>query len=625
VPLRPPEGTKNKEQRSIIKMNRKNGIYFLVFLTICVNTAAQDWKPAGERIKTQWSEQVNPILPLPEYPRPQLMRDQWQNLNGLWDYAILPRGSAIPVKFDGKILVPFAVESSLSGVQKKVGEKNELWYHRVFNIPATWKNKKVILNFGAVDWKADLWVNNIKVGSHTGGYTPFSYDITPYLNRGIAQAIIVRCWDPTDEGFQPHGKQVNRPGSIWYTSVTGIWQTVWIEPVDQAYISNLKTVPNVDGSSVTVLSTVQNAMPGDLVEVRVLNKGALVATGKSAPGQEILVGIPDASLWSPETPFLYDLELLVIRNGKPTDRVKSYFGMRKISTARDEKGIIRLQLNNRDYFQFGPLDQGWWPDGLYTAPTDEALRFDIIKTKELGFNMIRKHVKVEPARWYYHCDREGILVWQDMPSGDDSPQWQSRNYFDGKEFERSPQSEQNYRNEWTEIMDHCYSNPSVVTWVPFNEAWGQFKTKEIAEWTKYYDPSRLVNPASGGNHFNTGDMLDIHNYPDPVIAMYDGSRACVLGEYGGIGLALEGHLWEQGRNWGYVQYKTSAEATDAYVRLAEKLLTLIPACYSAAVYTQTTDVEIEVNGLMTYDRKVVKLDAERVAKINREICNSLNK
>jgi len=606
-------------------MNKQKVTLLLIILTFFLSTGAQDWKPAGDRLKTLWSEQVNLASPLPEYPRPQLVRDQWQNLNGLWDYAILPRGSAIPEKFEGKILVPFAVESSLSGVQKKVGEKNELWYHRVFNIPATWKNKKVLLNFGAVDWKADVWLNNVKVDSHTGGYTPFSIDITPYLNRGLAQDIIVRCWDPTNEGFQPHGKQVNRPGSIWYTSVTGIWQTVWIEPVDQAYISKIKTVPNVDGSSVTVLSTVQNALPGDLVEVRVLNKGALVATGKSAPGQDILVGIPDASLWSPETPFLYDMELIVIRDGKPADKVISYFGMRKISTARDEKGIVRLQLNNRDYFQFGPLDQGWWPDGLYTAPTDEALRFDIVKTKELGFNMIRKHVKVEPSRWYYHCDREGILVWQDMPSGDDSPQWQSRNYFDGKEFERSPQSEQNYRNEWSEIMDHCYSNPSVVTWVPFNEAWGQFKTKEIAEWTKYYDPSRLVNPASGGNHYDTGDMLDIHNYPDPVLAMFDGKRTCVLGEYGGIGLALEGHLWEQGRNWGYVQYKTSAEATDAYVRLAEKLLTLIPACYSAAVYTQTTDVEIEVNGLMTYDRKVVKLDADRVTKINREICRSLTK
>jgi beta-galactosidase/beta-glucuronidase len=305
--------------------------------------------------------------------------------------------------------------------------------------------------------------------------------------------------------------------------------------------------------------------------------------------------------------------------------VKSYFGMRKISTKKDNNGIVRLQLNNRDYFQFGPLDQGWWPDGLYTAPTDEALLFDIQKTKDFGFNMIRKHVKVEPARWYYHADKLGILVWQDMPSGDQSPRWQMRNYFNGLELQRSAASEENFRREWKEIIDLTFCNPSIVVRVPFNEAWGQFKTPEIAEWTKNYDPSRLVNPASGGNHYDMGDMLDMHNYPDPVIGLYDPKRSCVLGEYGGIGLALEGHLWEKERNWGYVQYKTSEEATKAYIDLAEKLKKLIPLCYSAAVYTQTTDVEIEVNGFMTYDRKVIKLIEDKVNKVNREICTSLDK
>lgn len=598
---------------------------FLVYLILAdyITTVAQEWQPAGERIKTQWAEQVNPANPLPEYPRPQLIRSEWQNLNGLWSYAILKKGSAVPERFAGTILVPFAVESSLSGVQKTVGADNELWYERDFNVPQTWKNRKVMLNFGGVDWKADIWINNIKVGSHSGGYTPFSFDITPYLNKTAGQTLIVRCWDPTDDGYQPRGKQVTRPGSIWYTSVTGIWQTVWIEPVGETHISSIKTVPDVDGKSVTITAAVTNTIPGDLISVNVLNNGAVIRSGRASVGEEVLLGIHEPVLWSPEQPFLYDLEIRVIRNGKVIDAAESYFGMRKISTFRDESGIVRLQLNNRDYFQFGPLDQGWWPDGLYTAPTDEALRFDIVKTKELGFNMIRKHVKVEPARWYYHCDREGILVWQDMPSGDDSPEWQSRNYFNGKEFERSVQSEQNYRNEWKEVMDLCFSNPCVVTWVPFNEAWGQFKTKEIAEWTKSYDPSRLVNPASGGNHYETGDILDVHNYPDPVMAMFTSRRACVLGEYGGIGLAIEGHLWEKDRNWGYVQYKTSAEATDAYVKLGEKLLTLIPSGYSAAVYTQTTDVEIEVNGLMTYDRKIVKLDAGRVGEINRRICKAL--
>lgn len=298
--------------------------------------------------------------------------------------------------------------------------------------------------------------------------------------------------------------------------------------------------------------------------------------------------------------------------------------MRKISTKRDENGIVRMQLNNRDYFQFGPLDQGWWPDGLYTAPTDEALKYDIVKTKEFGFNLIRKHVKVEPARWYYHCDKEGILVWQDMPSGDSGPEWQMTQYFNGTEHTRSLESETNYRKEWKEIIDMLISNPSIVSWVPFNESWGQFKTVEIAEWTKSYDPTRLVNPASGGNFYPVGDILDIHNYPEPKMTLYDGNRVCVLGEYGGIGLVYDDHLWVKDRNWGYVQYKTSAEATDVYMQFAEKLKKLIPSGFSAAIYTQTTDVEIEVNGLMTYDRKVIKLDESRIRKVNREICNSLN-
>jgi beta-galactosidase/beta-glucuronidase len=601
----------------IMKMYK--GICIMTFLALMTFTYAQEWKPAGDRIKTIWADKVDPANPLPEYPRPQLAREQWQSLNGLWDYVILPKGNTLTGKFDGKILVPFAIESGLSGVQKKVGGQNELWYRRTFAIPATWKNKRVMLNFGAVDWKADVWLNNIKIGSHTGGYTPFSLDITPYMVKGKAQELVVRVWDPTDEGYQPHGKQVNNPESIWYTSVTGIWQTVWIEPVEQAFISRIRTVPDVDGGSVTISAVVQNAMPGDLVEVKISDNGMLVNSGKSSAGQEVLIKVPEAKLWSPECPNLYDMEVSLVRNNAITDRVTSYFGMRKISTMRDDKGVVRIQLNNKDYFQFGPLDQGWWPDGLYTAPSDEALQYDIQKTKDFGFNMIRKHVKVEPARWYYHCDRLGIMVWQDMPSGDHSPQWQMRSYFNGKEFERSAASEENYRKEWKEIIDLCSADPCVVTWVPFNEAWGQFKTPEIVEWTKNYDPSRLVNPASGGNHYDTGDMLDIHNYPDPVIAMFDGKRACVLGEYGGIGLAIDGHLWEQGRNWGYVQYKTSEEATGAYIKLAEKLLTLIPTCYSAAVYTQTTDVEIEVNGLMTYDRKIIKLNEERIRNVNTRV------
>lgn len=273
----------------------------------------------------------------------------------------------------------------------------------------------------------------------------------------------------------------------------------------------------------------------------------------------------------------------------------------------------------------GPLDQGWWPDGLYTAPTDEALLYDIKKTKDLGFNMIRKHVKVEPARWYTHCDREGILVWQDMPNGNGhkNPQWQMHNYFDGKEMLRSAESEADYRREWKDIMDYLMPNPCIAVWVPFNEAWGQFKTEEIAEWTKAYDPTRLVNPASGGNHYKTGDIVDTHHYPNPKMTVYDNQRATVLGEYGGIGLPVEGHLWQPDKNWGYIQFKNSKEVTDQYVKYADELVELVKRGFSAAVYTQTTDVEIEVNGLITYDRKVVKVDEKRVKEANQKVINAM--
>lgn len=600
--------------------------YFLTvaaFLIINSLLLAQNWKPAGDKIKTDWAEKVDPNNTLQEYPRPQLTRELWQNLNGLWDYAILPKGSNAPENYNEKILVPFAVESSLSGVQKRVGDNNEIWYHRSFLIPSNWKNKKVILHFGAVDWKTDVFINNIKVGTHQGGYTPFSFDVSAFLTKDKNQKLVVKVWDPTDQGFQPRGKQVNIPKGIWYTAVSGIWQTVWMEPVEETHVSHLKTVSNIDGGNVSVLASTVGALSTDIVEVKVLDKGTVVGTALAVVGQEVMVPVPQAKLWSPESPFLYDMEVSILRNGVATEKVKSYFGMRKISSKMDANGIYRMQLNNKDYFQFGPLDQGWWPDGLYTAPSDEALLYDIKKTKDFGFNMIRKHVKVEPARWYYHCDREGILVWQDMPSGDANPRWQMRNYFNGLELQRSKLSEENFIQEWKEIIDLTYSNPSVVVRVPFNEAWGQFKTAEIAEWTKNYDPSRLVNPASGGNHYDLSDMIDIHNYPEPTMGLFDSKRINVLGEYGGIGLVIDNHVWENNRNWGYVQYKSSEEATKAYVDMTDKLKKLIPFGYSAAVYTQTTDVEIEVNGIMTYDRKKIKLNEEKIRKANLEVCNSL--
>lgn len=598
--------------------------FLLIILLFSSMSLSAQWKPAGDKIKTAWAEKIDPNNVLPEYPRPIMERDKWQNLNGLWDYAILPMGQQEPQTFDGKILVPFAVESSLSGVQKELGKGKELWYRRTFMIPSDWKNKNIILHFGAVDWKAEVYLNNIKIGTHTGGYIPFSFDVTPFLTSGN-QKLVVKVWDPTSDSSIPRGKQVTNPHGIWYTPVSGIWQTVWLEPVNNKHIVGVTPIADVDNNNLKVKVCTKNTEPSDIVEVKLKDNNKVIASAKGVAGQILDIAVPNAKLWSPESPFLYDLDVVIIERGKSVDKVSSYAAMRKVSKKRDANGIIRMQLNNKDIFHFGPLDRGWWPDGLYTAPTDEALKYDIVKTKDFGYNMIRKHVKVEPARWYTHCDRLGILVWQDMPNGDQGPNWDMHHYFDGKEVTRSIESEQNFRKEWKEIMDYLMPYPSITVWVPFNEAWGQFKTQEITEWTQYYDPSRLVNSASGGNHYlKVGDILDFHKYPSPELMMYDNERIAVVGEYGGIGMPLTGHLWQPDKNWGYVQFKSAKEVTDEYVKYGQQLLELVKKGISGGVYTQTTDVEGEVNGLITYDRKVIKVEEDRIRKINQEISNSLS-
>lgn len=600
-------------------MRRETLLVILCFSA--VNIMAQ-WKPAGDKIQTEWVDKVDPDNVLSEYPRPIMERSEWQNLNGLWEYTITPVGSCEPAKYDGRILVPYAIESSLSGVQKEVGEYNELWYRRTFHIPLGWKHKSVLLHFGAVDWKAEIFLNSVKLGTHAGGYTPFSFDISPYLVPGD-QELVVKVWDGTDKSYQPRGKQVSNPRGIWYSSVTGIWQTVWLEPVSSKYITRVKCIPDVDSKRFSVNVFVPNAGKEDIVEIKLFDENVLVSSAKSVATERSDLYVSEPKLWSPDSPFLYDVEISLYHCGKKTDEIRSYCAMRKVSMKKDASGIKRIQLNNEDYIHLGVLDQGWWPDGLYTAPTDEALIYDIQKAKDLGFNMIRKHVKVEPARWYTHCDRLGLLVWQDMPNGDSSPEWQNRNYFNGLELERSFKSETNYRKEWKEIIDYLFSYPSIVAWVPFNEAWGQFKTDAIADWTKQYDPSRLVNAASGGNHYPVGDMLDLHNYPEPEMYIYDPERVNVLGEYGGIGLPLKGHLWQEDKSWGYIQFKNRKEVTDEYLKYAEMLRELIKKGFSASVYTQITDVEGEVNGLLTYDRKILKVDEHRIREVNKNICNIL--
>jgi len=593
------------------------------------------WTPQGYKIKTRWASEVNPEKVLPEYPRPQLERSEWMNLNGLWDYAITPMTQrSIPTVWDGKILVPFPLESSLSGVMRMLDKNNYLWYQRTFTLPDGWTGRDVILNFGAVDYQARVFVNGINIGNHTGGFDSFSYDITSRLQPG-ENTITVMVTDNTDEAIQPLGKQrynPGGPGSIWYTQVSGIWQTVWLEPVNAVHITGIRTTPDVDQSQMTVKVAADGATDSYQVKLTLALNGYPVTEAIGGVGADIVLNVPNAKLWSPTNPWLYDLEVKLLSSGEEVDLVKSYAAMRKISTRQLDNGEWRMQLNNKDVFHFGLLDQGYWPDGLYTAPTDEALVYDIQKTKDWGFNMIRKHMKVEPARWYYHCDRLGVLVWQDMPAlGRSDEPWITREWST-KNGTHASTVETAFKNQWKEIIDQHYSNPCIVVWTPFNESWGQFKTAQVVDFTRQQDNTRLINAASGGNHVQgVGDIVDLHDYDRPPhIFLYDPQRPVVLGEFGGLGRHIDDHRWYENSATTYVNYTSEQQLTDSYVANVEAVMTMAQdatatdggkAAFCAAVYTQTTDVETEVNGLMTYDREVMKLTESRIREVNLKLAN----
>jgi hypothetical protein len=590
-------------------------VVFTVMFPACAKKKeVPAWNPVAGRLMTRWAAEVRPDNALPEYPRPQLVRAEWLNLNGLWEYTILPADAAGPEKYDGYLLVPYPVESALSGVGKAVGKEKRLWYRTTFRTPKKWKGRRLLLNFEAVDWETRVLVNGREAGTHKGAYDPFSFDITDLLKKRGDQEIVVSVWDPVDEGTQPRGKQVRNPHGIWYTSVTGIWSTVWLEPVNPAHIRSFEVVPDLDSRKVKVRADGPGPALGLPLEITVLEGSEVIASAAGKAGDEIALDIPNPRPWSPDSPFVYGLKLSLLgAGGKTADQVDSYFGMRRIGLGKDEAGVLRLFLNGAPLFQFGPLDQGWWPDGLYTAPTDTALRYDIEMLKDLGFNMMRKHVKVEPRRFYYWCDRLGLLVWQDMPSGDAYIQPQD------PDIQRTEESAREYERELTAVIKALANHPSIVMWVPFNEGWGQFDTARIVDWVRSLDPSRLVDSASGWTDRGVGDVIDVHAYPGPAAPPNQPDRAAVLGEFGGLGLPVRSHTWQDEKNWGYRSYTTPEELTAAYLELVEKLKPLVAAGVSAAVYTQTTDVEVEVNGLMTYDRAVLKMDKDRVTQANKSV------
>jgi beta-galactosidase/beta-glucuronidase len=588
----------------------------------------QEFQIVDNGLLSKYTSKINLDLPLNDYPRPQLVRDNWVNLNGLYEYNVLDKSIAFPEQFIGKILVPFSIESSISGVKRTLTPTEKLWYRRTIEVPFLLENQRLILHFGAVDYESEIYLNQHLVGKNVGGYLPFEFDITDNVTPGMNE-LIVGVTDPSDTGYQERGKQVLNPKGIWYTATSGIWQTVWMEVVNDISITGLKIIPDFDKGLVRI-----KPVYSYLYDVKL----SLVVSAKGKVIRRVVmnddcfndIAIPNFQAWSPESPFLYDIKIELTQNGILTDTVKSYFGMRKFSIENDIHGLPRLFLNNQPYFQTGVLDQGYFPDTLLTPPTDQAMIDDIETMKELGFNMLRKHIKIEPARWYYHCDRLGMLVWQDMPSGGQGyaglwftvilPKLGIR-FSDSAyaKFKReSPHSRAEYKTGLTGMVEHLFNVTSLCTWVPFNESWGQFDAKKTAEFVKQIDPSRFVDHASGWYDQKGPDFLSSHQYffklKKPIS---DKKRPFVLSEFGGYSLILAEHDWNQEKSFGYKMFKTIPELTNAFVNLMEKeAAPLVAKGLSATVYTQLSDVETEVNGLLTYDRSLVKMDGEKVRAAN---------
>ncbi|MGO4292439.1 glycoside hydrolase family 2 protein [Chitinophaga sp. RAB17] len=593
----------------MLKLIVKHLLPATAMFTICMQLSAQQgYKMQPIAIQSRWAKEVTPENALTAYPRPQMERKDWQNLNGLWEYAITSAEANEPARFDGQILVPFPLESALSGVKRSLQPEQRLWYRRKINItPAG--GERTLLHFGAVDWQTKVYLNGKEVGTHTGGYTNFTIDITAAVKQG-ENTLVLKVYDPSDRGIGPHGKQVLNPADIYYTPSSGIWQTVWLEKVPTDYISGLRITPDIDNG---ILNITVNAPAGYTVEAVALKAGTEVGRIKGNSGVKLPLKVPDAALWSPASPFLYDLSVTLLKGNKTVDKVKSYFGMRKISIGKDAKGVDRILLNNKPYFNLGTLDQGFWPDGLYTAPTDEALSFDIKVIKAMGFNTIRKHIKVEPARWYYWADKLGILVWQDMVSPNHSLPEGAKAAFE---------------QQCKETLAQLQNYPSITTWVLFNEKWGQFDQQRLTEWIKRTDPSRLVNGHSGEylyvndklrspspNAYISADLTDVHSYPNPMNAIRMPGKAQVLGEFGGIGVFIPDHQWNVSSAWGYILEKPGALKAK-YAIMNQHLQLLQRQGLSASIYTQPFDVEGEQNGLLTYDRQVVKIPFAEIRKIH---------